>query len=131
MGCDLKKPDRYNDMSDHNNQFDHNEIFNIQNDKPRELFMRQKTFENDHNDIFDSRNDNSFEFDRLNTNYSSNHSSSTGTLIAGKFIDLGGNLATAAIKLISSSINKSKDIEIEKLRIEQEKLIEKEKKKKN
>ena len=42
---------------------------------------------------------------------------------------MGGSLATAAINLISSSINKSKDLEIEKLRIEQEKLIESERKK--
>ena len=135
MGCDYPKPYRHNDLPkndipDSIIRNENNAIFDIQNNNNRE-YIRQENFnENDHNDIFDSRNDNSFEFDRLNTNYSSNHSSSTGAVIAGKFIDLGGNLATAAIKLISSSINKSKDIEIEKLRIEQEKLIEKEKEKK-
>ena len=123
MGCIEKGPHIKND---HFIQNDHNEIFDIQNNYRD--FGRQKTFiENDHNDIFDSRNDNSF--DSLNTNYSSNHSNSTGTFIAGKLFDLGGSLATAAINLISSSINKSKDLEIEKLKIEHEKLIESERKK--
>lgn len=123
MGCIEKGPHIKHDPFIQNS---HNEIFDIQNNYRD--FGRQKTFiENDHNDIFESRNDNSF--DRLDTNYSSNHSNSTGTFITGKLFDLGGSLATAAINLISSSINKSKDLEIEKLKIEHEKLIESERKK--
>ena len=47
----------------------------------------------------------------------------------GKAIVAGGQLLEGGIQAICNSINKSKDIEIEKLKIENEKLIQKEKEK--
>ena len=47
--------------------------------------------------------------------------------ILGKAIVAGGQLLEGGIQAICNSINKSKDIEIEKLKIENEKLIQKEK----
>ena len=56
--------------------------------------------------------------------------SNSNTIIIGNAIKAGGELLGVGIQAICNTINKSKDIEINKLKIENERLIQKEKEKK-
>ena len=56
--------------------------------------------------------------------------SNSNAIIIGNAIKAGGELLGAGIQAICNTINKSKDIEINKLKIENERLIQKEKEKK-
>jgi len=72
---------------------------------------------------------NPLEFERTNLNYSSNQNDNWKGMVVGSAIEAGSNIISSVIGSICNAVNKSKDIEIEKLKIETEKFLQKEKEK--
>ena len=72
---------------------------------------------------------NPLEFERTNLNYSSNQNDNWKGMVVGSAIEAGSNIISSVIGSICNAENKSKDIEIEKLKIETEKFLQKEKEK--
>ena len=77
-----------------------------------------------------SESTNPFEFHESNLDRTFNQSDNFKGMIIGSSIQAGTELLGGIVKSICYSVNKSKDIEIEKLNLEKEKMIQKEKEKK-